>query len=306
MKPSGHSEDRSAGSGPPRKRRGRIVLSLLAVLSIVGLAPLASVAYSHVMSEDFDETGLSPLRMQVEESDIDSAVTSLGIRVATERKMDQGFVIRPRFKALWNHEWIGDDRKVSGNFASDPTTGLGPFSVEGAELTDDHAEISVGWEVGYAERANLFFEWDGRFGANNDPDRQARVLAKMVAGVYDILKRHEVVLVYPIPEVGWVVPQWAAKALLFGVDVLPCTSAELYRARNRAVIEAFDQIEHPNLSRVRPGDILCDSFIPGRCAIMRDGVPLYRDDNHLSLAGAGLVVPEVLKALDGMALARAN
>ena len=130
----------------------------------IEIAPLVSVAYTRLAWGDFDEGGPSPLRMEVDEQDIDSLVTSLGFRIATEREMDDGFVFRPRFKALWNHEWADTDREISGNFASDPTTGLGPFRVEGAEIPSDHAELSVGWEVSYVSRANLYLNWDGRFG----------------------------------------------------------------------------------------------------------------------------------------------
>jgi len=130
----------------------------------IEIAPLASVAYTHLAWGDFDEGGPSPLRMDVDEQDIDSVVTSLGFRIAAEREMDEGILFRPRFKALWNHEWGDTEREISGNFASDPTTGLGSFRVEGAEVPNDHAELSLGWEVGYVSRANLFLDWNGRFG----------------------------------------------------------------------------------------------------------------------------------------------
>jgi outer membrane autotransporter protein len=132
----------------------------------IELAPLASIAYSHYMRDSFDESGTSPLRMQVDDSDTDSAVTSLGFRISTEREMDEGFLLRPRLKAAWNHEWADVERDVSGNFASAPVTGGSAFTVEGAELPRDHAEVSVGWEIGYGKNANLFLDWDGRFGSD--------------------------------------------------------------------------------------------------------------------------------------------
>jgi outer membrane autotransporter protein len=78
--------------------------------------------------------------------------------------MDDGFVIRPRFKALWNHEWADQSREVTGSFASAPITGGSDFTVQGAEVPRDFAEISAGWEIGYNTNANLFIDWDGRFG----------------------------------------------------------------------------------------------------------------------------------------------
>jgi len=99
--------------------------------------------------------------MQVDSGDIDSAVTGLGFRIAVEREMD-GPVIRPRLKALWKHEWGDTDREVSGRFAG----GGGRLDLEGAEVPRDLAEISVGWEVGYVTNANLFIDWNGRFGSD--------------------------------------------------------------------------------------------------------------------------------------------
>jgi autotransporter-associated beta strand protein len=130
----------------------------------IDLAPLASLAYTHVMWDSFDESGTSPLRMRVDDADVDSALTSIGFRIATVREMDDGILFRPRFKAAWNHEWADVEREISGSFASAPTTGAGSFSVEGAEIPRDHAEISAGWEIGYRANANLFIDWDGRFG----------------------------------------------------------------------------------------------------------------------------------------------
>jgi outer membrane autotransporter protein len=132
----------------------------------IDLAPLASIAYTHFMRDGFNESGVSPLRMQIDNSDTDSAVTSLGFRVSAEREMDEGFLIRPRLKAAWNHEWADVERDVTGNFASAPVTGNSVFTVEGAEIPRDHGEVSVGWEIGYGKNANLFLDWDGRFGSD--------------------------------------------------------------------------------------------------------------------------------------------
>ncbi len=128
------------------------------------IAPLASVAYTHVRWEAFDESGGSPLSVDVDDQEVDSALTSLGLRLSTEREMDDGILIRPRVTVLWNHEWADVERDVSARFSSSPTTGNTPFKVEGAEVPRDHAAISAGWEVGYVSNANLFVDWQGRFG----------------------------------------------------------------------------------------------------------------------------------------------
>lgn len=124
------------------------------------LTPFASVAYSWIDFEDFDENGRSTLRMQVDGTDVHSAATSLGLRLTAERKMDDDLLIRPRLRAAWGHEWADVVREVNGEFVA----GGGSLDLEGAEMPRDRAELSVGWEVGYTRNANLFVTWDGRFG----------------------------------------------------------------------------------------------------------------------------------------------
>jgi len=128
--------------------------------STIVIAPFARAAYSRIDFDDFDEDGSNPLRMEVEGDEIDSLVSSVGVRIALEREMDEGFVFRPRLEASWGREWGDQDRPIRGRFAAGPT----PIELEGAELPRDRAQISVGWEIGYNANANLFIGWDGRFG----------------------------------------------------------------------------------------------------------------------------------------------
>ena len=128
--------------------------------SKVEIAPLASVAYTHVRWDSFNESGSNILRMRVDSDDVDSAVTSLGFRLAAVRRMDDGLLIRPRFMALWKREWADREREISGQFVA----GGGSQVLEGAEMPQDHAEVSLGWEIGYGANANLFIDWSGRFG----------------------------------------------------------------------------------------------------------------------------------------------
>lgn len=129
-------------------------------LQRVELTPFASVAYSWLDFEDFDEDGSSTLRMQVDGTDVHSAATAIGLRIAAEREMDEGMTIRPRLRVAWGHEWADVVRGVNGDFVA----GGGSLELEGAEIPRDRAELSVGWEVGYTTNANLFVTWDGRFG----------------------------------------------------------------------------------------------------------------------------------------------
>jgi len=105
----------------------------------------------------------------------------------------------------------------------------------------------------------------------------------------------QVILIYPVPELGWDI----AKVNFFHrgepLESLS-TSYDLYGFRNRFILNLFDQYAAPNLTKIKPADILC-SDDSGRCSGQVKAVPLYFDDDHLSDAGAKLVVDRVMDSL---------
>jgi len=131
----------------------------------------------------------------------------------------------------------------------------------------------------------------------------AEVAAGMVADYVETVAQtlaagKRVVLVYPTPEMGWNVPhEMVRRAWMEGEEATPVSIArEVYQARHRQVIAAFDAIpDHPNLVRVRPEEMLCEG---DRCYGERAGRSLYADDDHLNDLGASVVARAVLAALD--------
>lgn len=109
----------------------------------------------------------------------------------------------------------------------------------------------------------------------------------------------KVTLVYPIPEVGWAVPEYIAKQSLFGEkDFVTSTSYALFKERNKIAFETLDSIpDQEHLTRVYPDQVLCNTYLADRCVFVLNGEPLYFDDNHLSKTGAALIAGEVLKTL---------
>ncbi|MFK8029521.1 MAG: acyltransferase family protein [Gammaproteobacteria bacterium] len=114
----------------------------------------------------------------------------------------------------------------------------------------------------------------------------------------------KLILVYPIPEAGWHVPRHItssylsnpASALSPGTG---STSYDVYQHRNRFAFQALDGVEeHPNLVRVFPEKLFCNSFLMGRCIVQTDDGILYSDDDHLSNVGSELVITEIIKHLN--------
>ncbi len=110
-----------------------------------------------------------------------------------------------------------------------------------------------------------------------------------------------IVLVYPIPETGWNIPNRNFKEIMFGngrPDTLS-TSYNRYLERNRFTISTLDAIgNYPNLFRVRPSERLCNTYVEGRCVAQIDGQPLYFDEDHLTFAGTELFVQDIMAHID--------
>jgi peptidoglycan/LPS O-acetylase OafA/YrhL len=128
------------------------------------------------------------------------------------------------------------------------------------------------------------------------------IAQKIKVTVESYLDRNKkVILIYPIPEVGWDVPNYLAKSTLFSGSVRTdlSTSYALYKARNKKAIDALDAIgNHENLTRIYPDRILCNTFQKERCVAQLNGVPLYYDNNHLSNFGAAFIVSEIIKNIN--------
>ncbi|MCB1647437.1 MAG: hypothetical protein KDI36_18385, partial [Pseudomonadales bacterium] len=108
---------------------------------------------------------------------------------------------------------------------------------------------------------------------------------------------HHLILIYPIPEVGWDVPQILAQRLprdgTSDESVLReqplTTSFERYLTRNADSFRLLDRTRHENLWRVYPHRLFCDNQLPGRCVTHDLNHLYYRDDDHLSYRGAEMV-----------------
>ena len=113
-------------------------------------------------------------------------------------------------------------------------------------------------------------------------------------GLHDVVQRLEeagkrVVLIGPVPEMGWHVPHVLAQRLRFqhllGDTVLTPDPAS-FMERNGATIELLTEVAERHGARlVLPHRWLCDPG--GACRVLKDGRPLYFDTDHLTITGAG-------------------
>lgn len=134
---------------------------------------------------------------------------------------------------------------------------------------------------------------------NNNPLRMEKLTRQYKRSVQRLLEGgKKVILVYPVPEVGFDVPRQLARLKMFGEKDEITTSYDVFMDRNRQVLEAFDSIpDNENLMRVRPDHIFCNAVKGGRCVTAKGSDIFYYDDDHLSNTGARLVAEDVIKAM---------
>ena len=117
-----------------------------------------------------------------------------------------------------------------------------------------------------------------------------------------------VILLYPIPEVGWHVPRkLLAKTIsrkllkknynIESIDNLLTTNYEVFKKRHRKIFKVLDGLEHKNLFKIYPHKIFCNSIIENRCITSLNGKILYSDDVHVSIYGSQMINDLILNEI---------
>lgn len=141
-------------------------------------------------------------------------------------------------------------------------------------------------------------------GENSDIDRSADLVAQSYENTVTALLNagHQVVLVYPIPEVGWHVPdELFRRTLLSGFTWPPTTpvttSAQVFTERSGPAFDLLDSLSGPGITRVYPHELFCETDIPGRCTTHSIAEIYYEDKHHPSLQGARKIVAMITRLL---------
>ncbi|MAP77437.1 MAG: acyltransferase family protein [Pseudomonadota bacterium] len=114
---------------------------------------------------------------------------------------------------------------------------------------------------------------------------------------YLVNSERRVTVVEQVPLIDYSVPQTLARAAWYGRDLelrLPRERHETRMAESQLVFDALAE-QYP-IQRINLADRLCDA---GGCNVELDGLPLYRDSNHLSKWGSTTVAQELQLGLRG-------
>ncbi len=121
---------------------------------------------------------------------------------------------------------------------------------------------------------------------------------------------NKVILIYPIPEVGWHVPRKLYSKFpknifeinkyyeeKFDKENYLTTSYKVFKDRTSSSFALLDSIKNKNLIKIFPHKLFCDSLIKDRCITHDNEKLFYLDDDHISSAGSELIVNQILKKI---------
>ena len=134
--------------------------------------------------------------------------------------------------------------------------------------------------------------------------RQEYILENLISQINSIINQgHKLILVYPVPEMGFNVPKHLLKRIVREKnskdDSIPILSGsyEVYKKRNKLIFETLDGIKDPNIYKVYPHKIFCNKQIKNRCIANDQKNLFYFDDDHVSINGSKFIIDEIMKKI---------
>jgi outer membrane autotransporter protein len=126
-------------------------------LSDTALEPFAGLAYTHLKSDAFTETG-GTAALSVDGSTMDTAYTTLGLRAAHSLQIG-GMATVARGTLGWMHAFGDVDPTTTARFVSGDA-----FTVSSTPIDSDVALIEAGFDLQLDHNATLGFGYTGQFG----------------------------------------------------------------------------------------------------------------------------------------------
>ena len=163
-------------------------------------------------------------------------------------------------------------------------------------------------QEGFREQSNTSYRFILEpIGATKTSREEREILLKeaLKVQIENILnKGHKIILVYPVPEMGFHPIRLLYKKHLFEKNFLnnslPILSGsyDVFKKRNDLIFKILDNIQNPKIYRVYPHNIFCNTIVENRCVANDKKNIFYFDDDHLSTYGSKLVVSEIMKKIN--------
>ena len=129
--------------------------------------------------------------------------------------------------------------------------------------------------------------------------------------ILTLAKYNKIILIYPIPEIGFNVPQKLLASVpkniyktkkFFVPENFITISYDVYKKRTKSSFELLDSIQDENIYRVYPHKLFCDITIKNRCITHDDKNIFYVDDAHPSIKGAEMINDLIMKEIEKIEL----
>jgi len=134
-------------------------------------------------------------------------------------------------------------------------------------------------------------------GKSSEEDRHKAIITSVQGGITRLLDAgHKVILIYPIPAVGWDLPGLFLKNYKKGngLNLEVTTSYKAFQKQTQYAYDIYNAIpDHPNLMRFFPEHVFCNTAIPDRCITHDENSLFYLDDDHLSITGGQRIVEKL-------------
>lgn len=121
--------------------------------------PYANLAYTHLKTNSFSETGTTAASLSVNSDTMDTTFTTLGLRASTAFSLG-GVSSTARADIGWRHAYGDVTPHSSGQFI-----GSSVFTVAGAALAKDVATFEAGLDFDLTQAAKLGVTYNGQFGS---------------------------------------------------------------------------------------------------------------------------------------------
>ena len=128
-----------------------------------GLTPIASISYSSLDIDSFDEEGGVNLT-DVEYDDIDRLRSELGLLFAGTSNLG-GWALSPSLKLSWKHDFNDDETFVSANIGD---SGQFNFTQPGVELESDVFNVGAGVSLSNDSGLTFRLDYQGEFASDED------------------------------------------------------------------------------------------------------------------------------------------
>jgi peptidoglycan/LPS O-acetylase OafA/YrhL/lysophospholipase L1-like esterase len=124
----------------------------------------------------------------------------------------------------------------------------------------------------------------------------------------DILKNHELIIIYPTPEMPYETSYIINQNIIFGKEINTIISDyDEHKTQNSEIYKILNNIKgQNNVYRIYPEKYFCNTIILNKC-IANDKLKFfYRDGVHLSDEGAKYLVEDVMKVIQKIEIDKKN